>query len=89
MVRRNLGLPHRLISKNFNCVIWVKSKIKQSVIIDGIEFYFEKDELIHTEVSRKYDDQVLKQILSKTDIRWENKITDSKQFFANYVLEKN
>ena len=24
MVRRNLGLPHRLISKNFNCVIWVK-----------------------------------------------------------------
>ena len=26
MVRRNLGLPHRLISKNFNCVIWVKIK---------------------------------------------------------------
>ncbi len=25
MVRRNLGLPHRLISKNFNCVIWVKT----------------------------------------------------------------
>lgn len=24
MVRRNLGLPHRLISKNFNCVIWVE-----------------------------------------------------------------
>ena len=32
---------------------YIKSKIKQSVIIDGIEFYFEKDELIHTEVSRK------------------------------------
>ena len=68
---------------------YIKSKIKQSVIIDGIEFYFEKDELIHTEVSRKYDDQVLKQILSKTDIRWEHKITDSKQLFANYILEKN
>ena len=27
MVRRNLGLPHRLISKNFNCVIWVKEKL--------------------------------------------------------------
>ena len=26
MVRRNLGLPHRLISKNFNCVIWVEVK---------------------------------------------------------------
>ena len=68
---------------------YIKSKIKQSVIIDGIEFYFEKDELIHTEVSRKYDDQVLKQILSKTDIRWENKITDSKQFFANKKKKKN
>lgn len=27
MVRRNLGLPHRLISKNFNCVIWVETEI--------------------------------------------------------------
>ena len=27
MVRRNLGLPHRLISKNFNCVIWDKHTI--------------------------------------------------------------
>ena len=34
MVRRNLGLPHRLISKNFNCVIWVKnnSKLPKSVM---------------------------------------------------------
>ena len=29
MVRRNLGLPHRLISKNFNCVIWDKIKAYQ------------------------------------------------------------
>lgn len=29
MVRRNLGLPHRLISKNFNCVIWVKKWIPE------------------------------------------------------------
>ena len=31
MVRRNLGLPHRLISKNFNCVIWVKNTTKSDV----------------------------------------------------------
>jgi len=30
MVRRNLGLPHRLISKNFNCVIWVKYELGTS-----------------------------------------------------------
>ena len=29
MVRRNLGLPHRLISKNFNCVIWVKNFLRK------------------------------------------------------------
>ena len=36
MVRRNLGLPHRLISKNFNCVIWVKSPLFVAVIIAGL-----------------------------------------------------
>lgn len=30
MVRRNLGLPHRLISKNFNCVIWVKNNAQNT-----------------------------------------------------------
>ena len=35
MVRRNLGLPHRLISKNFNCVIWVE--------IDGWYHEFKKE----------------------------------------------
>ncbi len=57
--------------------------------LDEIEFHFEKDELIHTEVSRKYDDSVVKQILSKTDITWEHKITDSNNFFADYILERN
>ena len=39
MVRRNLGLPHRLISKNFNCVIWVKTiqKILENNL-DQIDF---------------------------------------------------
>ena len=42
MVRRNLGLPHRLISKNFNCVIWVKDKmtvIKNRKIDKSYEVY--------------------------------------------------
>ena len=51
MVRRNLGLPHRLISKNFNCVIWVKTgllsktendkgnmSITKYTDVDGIKF---------------------------------------------------
>lgn len=42
MVRRNLGLPHRLISKNFNCVIWVKG-----IYIHNGKYYF------HTELRNK------------------------------------
>ena len=33
MVRRNLGLPHRLISKNFNCVIWVYMTMIASMLL--------------------------------------------------------
>lgn len=68
---------------------YIKSLAKQTVTLDEIEFHFEKDELIHTEVSRKYDDSVVKQILSKTDITWEHKITDANNFFADYILERN
>lgn len=69
-------------------VSYLKSLTDQKVVIGELTFNFQKDELIHTEVSRKYDDEVLKKILSKTDIRWENKILDSNQLFADYILEK-
>lgn len=75
--------------KNGIALSYLKSLKNQTVNIDHHVFKFQKDELIHTEVSRKYDDDVLKWILSKTNIRWKNKITDSKQLFADYILEKN
>ncbi|MBA4155381.1 L-histidine N(alpha)-methyltransferase [Flavobacterium sp.] len=68
---------------------YIKSLVKQSVTLEEHQFNFEKDELIHTEVSRKYDDQVVKQILSKTDITWEHKITDKNNLFADYILQRN
>ena len=68
---------------------YIKSLVKQTVTFQGHIFNFEKDELIHTEVSRKYDDQVVKQILSKTDITWEHKITDKNNLFADYILQRN
>lgn len=68
---------------------YIKSLVKQTVTLEEHEFSFEKDELIHTEVSRKYDDQVVKQILSRTDITWEHKITDSNNLFADYILQRN
>ena len=68
---------------------YIKSLVKQTVTLQEHVFNFEQDELIHTEVSRKYDDQVVKQILSKTDITWEHKITDNNNLFADYILQRN
>ena len=47
MVRRNLGLPHRLISKNFNCVIWVYSTSSseehiEETFVSGANIYIKK-----------------------------------------------
>lgn len=68
---------------------YLKSKKEQSVMINGQSFDFTKGELIHTEISRKYNDVVLKNILSKTDITWEEKIFDDNKLFANYILVKH
>jgi L-histidine N-alpha-methyltransferase len=65
---------------------YIRSKIEQTVTINGNEFQFAKGELIHTEVSRKYNDAIIKNILSKTDITWEEKIMDSNNLFADYIL---
>lgn len=51
-------------------------------------FHFKKDEKIHTEISRKYDDTVLKSILSGSGFEINNKFLDSKRYYADYVLVK-
>lgn len=68
---------------------YLKSKKDQWVELDGQRFHFDKGELIHTEISRKYNDAILKNILSKTNITWEEKIFDSNHLYANYILVKN
>ena len=69
-------------------ISYLKILCDQSIVLDGKIIKFTKDELIHTEISRKYDDTIMRKILSKTDMRWEYKVTDSKKFFANYILER-
>ncbi|MGB1040282.1 MAG: L-histidine N(alpha)-methyltransferase [Flavobacteriales bacterium] len=64
---------------------------KQTVEIKSIGkfFEFEKDEKIHTEISRKYNDEILTKILEKTDFSIKEKIQDSKGYFADYSLKRN
>jgi dimethylhistidine N-methyltransferase len=74
------------IAKSF-----IVSTEKQEVEIKSMKrkFNFEKGERIHTEISRKYNDEIINKITNDTDFSIENKILDSKKYFADYILKKN
>ena len=55
----------------------------------GKTYHFRAGEKIHTEISRKYNDDVLAKILAKTDFTVNSKFTDKKNYFANYLLNRN
>jgi len=63
----------------------------QTVNIDGIgkSFDFLEGEKIRTEISRKYNDEIINKILDKTDFEIYAKLTDSKKYFANYILNRS
>ncbi|MCG9793031.1 L-histidine N(alpha)-methyltransferase [Flavobacterium algicola] len=66
------------------------SKKNQEVFIKKLNrtFNFSKGEKILTEISRKYNDEILKKIITNTAFVIKDKITDSKKYFANYILER-
>lgn len=66
------------------------SREAQEIAIDGIgkSFKFKKNEKMQTEISRKYNDEILKNILNKTDFKIVSKLTDSKGYFADYILHR-
>ena len=70
---------------------YLLSNKEQSVKIaaTGKTYHFRAGEKIHTEISRKYDDDVLAKILAKTDFSVNCKFTDKKNYFANYLLNRN
>ena len=73
------------ITKSF-----IKSNIAQKVTISSLNqtFDFRKDELIHTEISRKYNDPILNMVLNGTDLSVIDKFTDRKKYFTDFLLEK-
>ncbi len=72
------------IAKSF-----LMSEVDQKVTIGSIgeSFEFKKGEKIHTEISRKYNDQILEQIVGNSTFKVSSKITDSKEYFADYILK--
>jgi dimethylhistidine N-methyltransferase len=73
------------IAKSF-----LKSKKDQKVFIRDLNhtFHFAENELIHTEISRKYNDEILKEIIKGSDLKISKKFLDSREYFADYILTK-
>ncbi|MBC7555817.1 MAG: L-histidine N(alpha)-methyltransferase, partial [Chryseobacterium sp.] len=51
-------------------------------------FHFEEDEKIHTEISRKYNDEILSDLLKDSELEISHKLLDSKKYYADYILTK-
>ncbi len=73
------------IAKSF-----LRSDVDQSVTIGALDetFDFASGEKIHTEISRKYNDEVISKIIANTDFKIEHRLTDSNQLFADYILKR-
>ncbi len=69
---------------------YLESTINQKVTIGKAKksYVFEAGERIHTEISRKYNDTIIKKITANTDFLITQKIMDSNNYFANYVLTR-
>src|SRR5690554_3550071 len=70
---------------------FLESTEDQQVRIDALDkvFAFRKSERIHTEISRKYNDELLEQFLLETPLSITDKLTDSNGYFADYILKKD
>lgn len=69
---------------------YIRSEVDQLVTISAIgeSFQFKAGEKIHTEISRKYNDEIMQNIIRGTDFKLHDKLTDSDGWFADYVLER-
>jgi L-histidine N-alpha-methyltransferase len=61
---------------------------KVEIEATGNSYTFSEGEKIHTEISRKYNDQLIEKIIANTDFSLQTKILDSKEYFADYILER-
>lgn len=61
---------------------------EQRVKIEEREFIFEKDEVIHMEVSQKYSLEDLDSLAAKTGFSWDTHFTDRKRYFSLSLFKK-
>lgn len=66
------------------------SRIAQDVKINSLDLvvHFNKWESIHTEISQKYDDNVVEWLAGKAGLKVHSQLTDSKHYYKNYFFKK-
>ncbi len=69
---------------------YLVSKKEQQVRIDKLELdvQFKAWETIHTEISQKYDDEIVSWLASESGLRIVHQFIDSKGYYKNYLFEK-
>ena len=68
----------------------IRSKTAQTVDVKmmDLKVSFEAGEKIHTEISRKYNDEIINKISLHSGLKIIGKLRDSHHYFADYILEK-
>ena len=69
---------------------YLQSEKDQVVYVDELDksFGFKKGEKIHTEISRKYDEQILQKIITGSGLKLNKLFYDSRKYFCNALFEK-
>ena len=68
----------------------MESKKDQIVNIQatGKKYYFKENERIHTEISRKYDLEIIKEIANNTGLVIKHLFYDKRKYFVDVLFEK-
>lgn len=76
--------------ENGIAISYLVSKVEQTVTLNGSSqiFKFSQGEKILTEISRKYDDEIINKIIRNTDFQITHKLTDRNGYFADYILKR-
>jgi len=64
---------------------------EQEVYLEALHktFEFKKGEKLATEISRKYDDKIIGRLIENTGFKIDKKLTDNKDYFANYIFTRS
>lgn len=70
---------------------YLTSTTDQKVRIKSLNktFQFAKGERILMEVSRKYDDRVVRKLIAETELSISGRLTDKRNYFCDYILVHN